>query len=202
MRGTPILVALFGSALLAEPTVAQFRRFLDASPEVKARHAYGGHSPRQRDDPVDPRDPQQRRDNVGFRVDRTLPPPSQQTAAAAIRELEKLEHQLAETYKAGDCAGWGAMLAPEWSVTHITAEVITKAQALEMCAATKGQIAQAAIDDIRVRVFGDAAVVTGRTTASTSGANPVTVTLRFTDFFVRRSGRWLVVASHATRLGG
>ena len=133
MRGTPILVALFGSALLAEPTVAQFRRFLDASPEVKARHAYGGHSPRQRDDPVDPRDPQQRRDNVGFRVDRTLPPPSQQTAAAAIRELEKLEHQLAETYKAGDCAGWGAMLAPEWSVTHITAGDHQNASGRDVC---------------------------------------------------------------------
>jgi len=125
-----------------------------------------------------------------------------QSDAAVVRELEKMEHQLAETYKAGDCAAWGAMLAPEWSVTHITAQVITKAQALEMCDAAKGQIAHAAIDDISVRVFGDAAVVTGRTTASTSGANPVTVTLRFTDVFVRRSGRWLVVASHATRLGG
>lgn len=125
-----------------------------------------------------------------------------QFESAVVRELEAIEHQLTETYKVGNCAAWGDMLAPEWSVTHITAQVISKAQALEMCAATKGQIAQAAIDDISVRVFGDAAVVTGRTTASTSGANPVTVTLRFTDFFVRRSGRWLVVASHATRLGG
>ena len=125
-----------------------------------------------------------------------------QSDAAVVRELEKMEHQLAETYKAGDCAAWGAMLAPEWSVTHITGQVITKAQALEMCVAAKGQIAQAASDDISVRVFGDAAVVTGRTTFSTSGANPVAIILRFTDVFVRRSGRWLVVASHATRLGG
>lgn len=125
-----------------------------------------------------------------------------QSDAAVVRELEKMEHQLAETYKAGDCAAWGAMLAPEWSVTHITAEVLTKAQALEMCAAAKGQIAQAAIADISVRMFGDAAVVTGRTTFATSGAKPVAMTLRFTDVFVRRSGRWLVVASHATRLGG
>jgi ketosteroid isomerase-like protein len=125
-----------------------------------------------------------------------------QSDAAVVRELEKMEHQLAETYKAGDCAAWGAMLAPEWSVTHITAQVLTKKQALEMCAAAKGQIAQAAIDDISVRVFGDAAVVTGRTTFATSGANSVAMTLRFTDVLVRRSGRWLVVASHATRLGG
>ena len=125
-----------------------------------------------------------------------------QSDSPVVRELEKIEHQLAATYQAGDCAAWGAMLAPEWSVTHITAELITKAQALEMCAAARGQIAQAAIDDISVRVFGDGAVVTGRTTFSTSGTNPVAMTLRFTDVFVRRSGRWLVVASHATRLGG
>jgi hypothetical protein len=124
-----------------------------------------------------------------------------QSESAVVRELETIEHQLTETYKAGKCAAWGDMLAPEWSVTHITAQVITKTQALEMCAAAKGQIAHAAVDDINVRVFGDAAVVTGRTTASTSGANAITVTLRFTDFFVRRSGRWLVVASHATRVG-
>jgi hypothetical protein len=60
-----------------------------------------------------------------------------QSDAAVVRELEKMEHQLAETYKAGDCTAWGAMLAPEWSVTHITAQVLTKAQALEMCAAAK-----------------------------------------------------------------
>ena len=44
-------------------------------------------------------------------------------------------------------------------------------------------------------------VVTGRTTATTKGPSPQTVTLRFSDFFVRRNGPWLVVASHATRIG-
>jgi uncharacterized protein DUF4440 len=52
-----------------------------------------------------------------------------------------------------------------------------------------------------VRPFGDTAVVTGRTSVRTGGAAPMTVTLRFTDVFVRRSGHWLAVASQATRLG-
>jgi hypothetical protein len=50
-------------------------------------------------------------------------------------------------------------------------------------------------DNLVVRAFGDAAVVTGRTTASAGGQ---TVILRFTDVFVRRDGRWLAVASQAT----
>jgi hypothetical protein len=42
--------------------------------------------------------------------------------------------------------------------------------------------------------------VTGRTRATTAGEKPETVTLRFTDVFIRRNGRWQVVASHATRI--
>jgi ketosteroid isomerase-like protein len=127
---------------------------------------------------------------------------AQQADAAAVRELENIEHALASTYKAGDCVAWGALLAPEWSVTHISAEVITKAEALQTCAAAKGMIAETDISDIRVRVYGDTAVVSGRTRVSTSGASPITVNLRFTDVFVRQTGRWLAVSSHATRIGG
>ena len=115
-------------------------------------------------------------------------------------ELTQFEQRLAATYKNGDCAGWGAMLAPDWTVIHITGEVITKAQALETCPASAATIASLAIDQVTVRQFGDAAVVTGRTRIATRAPNAVQITLRFTDVFSRRSGRWLVVASHATRL--
>ena len=93
------------------------------------------------------------------------------------------------------------MLAPEWSVIHITGAVITKADALQMCKAPRQPGEDLRVEDLSVRAFGDAAVVTGRTTVTTGGANPSTLMLRFTDVFVRRAGRWQVVASHATRLG-
>lgn len=122
-------------------------------------------------------------------------------SAATTHELEAFEQRLAETWKAGDCAGWGAMLAPEWSVIHITGRIISKAEALEGCKSPHAPIDSQKIDEIVVRPYGDSAVVTGRTTVVTGGASPATVSLRFTDVFERRNGRWLVVASHATRLG-
>jgi ketosteroid isomerase-like protein len=125
---------------------------------------------------------------------------SQQDTNAATRELTQIERQLAATYKRGDCDGWAALLAPEWSVTHITGEVITRAQAIETCKSGAIRLESLESDELSVRVFGNAAVVTGRTTASTGGASPATVRLRFTDVFIRQSGKWLVVASHATRL--
>jgi uncharacterized protein (TIGR02246 family) len=118
--------------------------------------------------------------------------------AAVVRQLEAIEEQLASTWKNHDCAGWGALLADDWSVTHIDAQVITKAQALETC--RTGPPVTATVDQVRVRFYGDTAIVTGRTKAMASGVAPQTVTLRFTDVFVRRDGRWIVVASHATRL--
>jgi ketosteroid isomerase-like protein len=118
--------------------------------------------------------------------------------AAVARQLEAIEEQLASTWRNRDCAGWGALLADEWTVTHIDAQVITKEQALEMC--RTGPAVTSAVDQLAVRSYGDTAIVTGRTKATVSGAAPQTVTLRFTDVFVRREGHWLVVASHATRL--
>jgi ketosteroid isomerase-like protein len=118
--------------------------------------------------------------------------------AAVVRQLETIEEQLASTWKNHDCAGWSSLLADDWSVMHIDAKVITKAEAVGMC--RTGPSITSTVDQVKVRSYGDTAVVTGRTKATVSGATPQTVTLRFTDVFVRRDGRWIVVASHATRL--
>jgi hypothetical protein len=119
--------------------------------------------------------------------------------ARVVTDLEEFEQRLAVTWQQGDCEAWGALLAPGWSVIHITGDVITKEQALQMCRAPRPAPAVMKIDDVSVRVFGDAAVVTGRTTGGTAG-QPAALVLRFTDVFVRSAGRWLVVASQATRL--
>jgi ketosteroid isomerase-like protein len=69
-----------------------------------------------------------------------------------------------------------------------------------MCRAPRTSTETLKVDDLSMRVFGDAAVVTGRTTAATGAAKPVKLTLRFTDVFVRLAGRWQIVASQATQL--
>ena len=120
--------------------------------------------------------------------------------SASEVEIEELEHRLAATWKSGDCAGWGALIAPEWSVTHINGAVITREQALAMCHAPAVQIADMRYDDLAVRVFENTVIATGQTTATTSGETPETVVLRFTDVWLRRDGRWQVVASQATRV--
>lgn len=119
---------------------------------------------------------------------------------SVAREVTELVQQLGTAWKNGDCARWGSIVAPEWSVIHINGEVITRSEALRMCAAPEAPMETMASDQLSVRSFGNTAVVTGRTIATSRGPNPQTVTLRFTDVFIRREGRWQVVASQATRL--
>ena len=125
---------------------------------------------------------------------------AQEESTNATRELEQMEQRLATTWKAGDCSAWGAMLVDDWSVTHITGAIITKAEALQMCHTPAAPIVRFDIDEVRVRPFGDTAVVTGRSTVAIGGTSPAAFTLRFADVFIRRDGTWKVIASHATRV--
>src|SRR3954462_2726482 len=118
--------------------------------------------------------------------------------ATIVGQLEALEEQLAATWKNRDCAGWGALLADDWTVTHVNAQVISKRQALEMC--RTGPPVSSSVDQLAIRIYGDTAIVTGRTKATAEGAAPQTVVLRFTDVFVQRDGRWMVIGSHATQV--
>lgn len=118
----------------------------------------------------------------------------------AAEAITAIEHTLAAAWVAGDCDGWAAHIAPEWSVTHIGGELLRREEVLRMCRAPDTRVASMESDDLEVRVFGAAAVATGRTTATTAGEAPQTMVLRFTDVFVHRDGRWLVVASHATQV--
>ena len=55
--------------------------------------------------------------------------------------------------------------------------------------------------DMKVRVYGDAAVVTGITSIKgTSSGKAFAVDVQFTDTLIKRQGKWRMVASHASPL--
>ncbi len=119
-----------------------------------------------------------------------------------IETLREIEERLAAAWVENDRLFIEQTLADDWSVTDLTGQVLTKAQVLkEVFDSGNRQIVSMQIDDINVRPFGDWAIVTGRTNAAGEYEGEVAqVTLRFTDVFVSRNGRWQVVASQATLL--
>ena len=58
------------------------------------------------------------------------------------------------------------------------------------------------VDDTRVCVYGESATVWGRitTTGIRGDRTPYRNQVRFTDVFIRRDGRWQLVAGHSSRL--
>ena len=64
------------------------------------------------------------------------------------------------------------------------------------------EIASGKIDQINVRLFDGWAILTGRTRVEgRQDGQEFDVSLRFTDVFAYRDGRWQVVASHGTMIG-
>lgn len=53
------------------------------------------------------------------------------------------------------------------------------------------------LSDMKVQVYGDAAVVIGSAAqAGNFKGQPLTAKIIFTDTFVKRNGKWMAVASH------
>ena len=118
------------------------------------------------------------------------------------RELADIQQRLARAWVAADRAAIEEIIAPDWTVTGTDGRVSTRSDVLRDAFETNvHRVLAIEIDEVGVRLFGDAAVVTGRThgLGEYAGA-PYDVTIRFTDVFVRRAGRWQAVASHASLL--
>ena len=93
-------------------------------------------------------------------------------------------------------------LADEVTYTHTTGESQTKTQFLEMLRTGSVKYEQIEPAELNVRLFGETAVVTGRSTMHVqSQGRPLVFQIRFIDVEVRHNGRWQMVAWQATRLG-
>ena len=115
-------------------------------------------------------------------------------------QLNQLEQRLIRAWLDNDRETVNAILADDWTVIDPRGRVLTKAQVMdEGFESGTRKIEAGTIDEVKVRTFGDFAVVTGRTAAAGSyqGTN-FSVTLRFTDVFVKRGANWQAVASQGT----
>lgn len=84
-------------------------------------------------------------------------------------------------------------------ITNPDGTVSTKQQDVGSIRSGELKFAGGTYDDAQVRVFGDAAVVTGRITVKgTYKGQDISGSYRYTDVFARRGGRWLCVASQST----
>jgi ketosteroid isomerase-like protein len=118
----------------------------------------------------------------------------------AEEELLKLEKAFAETIVGNDLEGLGRVVADDWIIIDPNGEIVDRARFFEVIksGALTHDIMES--EDLRVRVYGDSAVVTAITrTKGKFMGQEFSTRERATDVFVKRDRRWQCVLTHLTR---
>jgi uncharacterized protein (TIGR02246 family) len=127
--------------------------------------------------------------------------PSTKPAAVAAAEqaLMKVENDMLAALLKRDVAGFGRHFADDAVLTTPDGNVQTKAQLVADVKSGDLVLQSSTMSDVKVRVFGDAAVVTYITTdKGTYKKTDISGRYRWTDTFVRQGGEWKLVAGHGT----
>ena len=136
---------------------------------------------------------------VGGRADSPLHPPPH---ADLIEEVRAFERAWGESYINRDMAALDRIMADDYTFTDPLGGVTDKRQNLDYIRTGHFVIEDTHSRDIRVRIYGDTAVITALSNfrASYKGVK-VQGHYQYTDVLVRRGGCWYAVASQATLAG-
>jgi len=123
-------------------------------------------------------------------------------AAEDEREILRVEAELCRAFEAGDAATLRSHLEPTFTLVDSRGTVTDLAQNVAEVARREPVYEVFRNHGQTIRLYGDAAVVTGITSIrSRAGDGEVFEgEFRFTDTWVYRRGAWKMAASHASRL--
>lgn len=126
---------------------------------------------------------------------------AQTQTESAETELLKLVQEWMNAEVKGDMAFLDRFIAEDWVLTDPAGAVWTKAQFLAGLKSGEGVVISSVLDNMRVRVYGDAAVVTGRmTTKQRFKGKDISGQYQCTDTLIKRAGRWQCVATHISMI--
>jgi ketosteroid isomerase-like protein len=121
--------------------------------------------------------------------------------ASVEQELLKLENEWAKSVVKLDLAFMERILADDYTWTDPEGNIHTKAEEIASIKSGQGVVTSCVSDDVKVRVYGDAAVVTGLTTQKGMvEGKEVSGQFRWTDTWVKIAGRWQCVADHVSNI--
>ena len=131
-----------------------------------------------------------------------IQPPQNPAGISVEDEIRQVEIEWGEAFERRDMATLDRLMADEYIVTDPLGNVRDKAESLSAIQSNEVFFESTNSDNVHVRINGDTAVVTGRSTFrgrykgwSMAGQ------YQYTDVLVKRSGSWKAVSSHITALG-
>jgi ketosteroid isomerase-like protein len=126
-------------------------------------------------------------------------PAHAQTPNATEREVLKASQQLDEaSLIKKDRATMERLYADDYMYTHSNGTVLNKTQEIAEAMSPSQAWTAHKSDDLKVRLFGNVAVVTGVSTLTGSAKGYVSGPRRFTEVWVKRKGGWQQVGGQST----
>jgi len=118
---------------------------------------------------------------------------------AAEAEIMKLETELTQLILQGNWDEYSSRLTEDYVRTYANGALQSKQQVLSEFRAPERKVLGLIPEDLKVRVYGDAAILTGHLTMLSRQNGRVTTSFfQFTKFFVKRDGRWLMAGMQLT----
>ncbi|MFT4113545.1 nuclear transport factor 2 family protein [Silvibacterium sp.] len=120
---------------------------------------------------------------------------------AVHKEIEALEEQWRQAIIANNVGQMDHLLADDYIGISANGTVETKTEALAQRRAGTARVTQLDIRDMKVRVYGDTAVVTSQAhVEGTNGQSSISGNYRYTRVYNRRLGQWKIISFEASRM--
>jgi len=117
------------------------------------------------------------------------------------QEILRLERERLKAFAQADKAAFERLVTDDLTITHGYGEVLNKAQEMAVMRPSTPErpLPALSIEDPKVRVYGDAAVMTG-SLVETNRDGRRELVLRFTNTYVKQQAQWRMVAGQLTTL--
>jgi ketosteroid isomerase-like protein len=123
--------------------------------------------------------------------------------ADAEKQVAMLSKQYREAAVKGDTEAMDAIQADDWVVIGPDGDIVSKAQNTKNVKDASVKFDSMAPSEVKVRVYGDAAVVTSRVHAKLKiKGEMVDDHVRVSEFYAKQGGKWRCVSMQLTSIAG
>lgn len=120
----------------------------------------------------------------------------------AEQDVRKVERSWLDAYERRDVASMSAIVADDFLITFPDGSMQTKQQIVDSIKGPGATAMKFSTESVQSRVYGDTVILIGLVVSEwKQNGNPMTERSRYTDTYVKRNGKWQVVASHLSAAG-